>query len=67
MVHLRAATAGLAEDMADRGVWAFVYCQSGFAERFRSDAPLNALEEATLYGGAKRDIPIIRDGRLVER
>jgi N-ethylmaleimide reductase len=38
-------------------------------ERFRLDAPLNALEEATLYGGAKNgytDYPAMGP-QLVER
>jgi N-ethylmaleimide reductase len=64
------ATQALAEDMADAVAFGRLFIANpDLPERFRLDAPLNALEEATLYGGAKKgytDYPAMGP-QLVER
>jgi N-ethylmaleimide reductase len=64
------ATQALAEDMADAVAFGRLFIANpDLPERFRLKAPLNALEEATLYGGAKKgytDYPAMGP-QLVER
>jgi N-ethylmaleimide reductase len=64
------ATQALADDMADAVAFGRLFIANpDLPERFRMDAPLNALEEATLYGGAKKgyaDYPAMGP-KLVER
>ncbi len=64
------ATQALAEDMADAVAFGRLFIANpDLLERFRLNAPLNALEEATLYGGAKKgytDYPAMGP-QLVER
>ena len=64
------ATQALAEDMADAVAFGRLFIANpDLPERFRLDAPLNALEDATLYGGASKgytDYPAMGP-QLVER
>lgn len=64
------ATQALAEDMADAVTFGRLFIANpDLPERFRLDAPLNALDEATLYGGAEKgytDYPAMRP-QLAER
>jgi 2,4-dienoyl-CoA reductase-like NADH-dependent reductase (Old Yellow Enzyme family) len=64
------ATQALAEDLADAVAFGRLFIANpDLPERFRLDAPLNALEEAILYGGAEKgytDYPAMGP-QLVER
>ena len=64
------ATQALADDMADAVAFGRLFIANpDLPERFRLDAPLNPLDEVTLYGGAKKgytDYPAMGP-QLVER
>jgi N-ethylmaleimide reductase len=64
------ATQALAEDMADAVAFGRLFIANpDLTERFRLDAPLNPLNEETLYGGAQKgytDYPAMGP-QLVER
>ena len=64
------ATQALAEDLADAVAFGRLFIANpDLTERFRLNAPLNPLDEATLYGGAEKgytDYPAM-EPQLVER
>jgi N-ethylmaleimide reductase len=64
------ATQALADDLADAVAFGRLFIANpDLPERFRFDAPLNPLDEATLYGGAEKgytDYPVMAP-RLVKR